>query len=467
MLAVSTLTCLPLLFFKVGNFCTSGRFLVAPVSYPLILGLDWLRGLRAVWDFGHDRITVFRGSGCFNLSVVEATASDLQKLLGQAETNTVRAEGKAAHADLVESLDQLGPQASALVRKQPKRYKNSKSTAKSVPIQGLTAAARTHCADSLTGQPQCVMLSAAPSPAQQPTLEAACGGPCISKSPHSLLRISHCSPNQHKVEKWLATAQQQGVHPKVVQLVVKYRGLFLDELPDGLPPPRAFDMTIATVPNATVYQKAAVHVLEGYLRKKWIQTSCSPYAAPVVLVPKNGDPPGSPGSSLVVDCRPLNAITIAQGTPSTFQAIMSSIFFDMLGQGALIYMDDILVYTATFEEHLRLARQCVGRLLQHKMYPELAIRNFAAQSIGYLRHRVGADSIYPSTGNVSATVLWPTELANETQVRQLLGTVNYFMGPQFAVLARPLQQLLKQKAFFRWTAAHSSAVQALKDHLIH
>ncbi|KAL8270299.1 hypothetical protein Esti_005777 [Eimeria stiedai] len=41
------------------------------------------------------------------------------------------------------------------------------------------------------------------------------------------------------------------------------------------------------------------------------------------------------------------------------------------------------------------------------------------------------------------------------------------MGPEFSVLARPLQQLLKQKTDFQWTAAHSSAVQALKGRLIH
>ncbi|KAL8451783.1 hypothetical protein Emed_001774 [Eimeria media] len=159
-----------------------------------------------------------------------------------------------------------------------------------------------------------------------------------------------------------------------------------------------------------------------------------------------------------------------KGALSTFQAIMNSIFFDMLGQGVLIYMDDVLVYAATFDEHLRLLDRVLARLLQHKMYPNLTKCKFAAHSTEYLGYRVGADGIHPSTEKVSTIAVWPTELANETQVRQFLGTVNYcrnFMGPEFAVLARPLQQLLKQKAAFQWTAAHSSAVQALKDRLIH
>ncbi|KAL8271641.1 hypothetical protein Esti_004446 [Eimeria stiedai] len=265
---------IPKVSFNVGNFCTSGRFLAAQVPRPLILGIDWLRGLRAVWDFGHDRITVLCGSGRFNPSVAEVTASDLQERLGQAETDALRAAGKAAHADLVESLNQLGPHASALVRKQPKRYTNFKSKAKRVPIQGLMAAAGNHYANLLPDQSQCLMLSAAPSHVQQPIPEAACGGPRISKSPHSLLGSRPCSPNQHKVEAWLATASQQGAHPKVVQLVVKWS-------------------------------------VEG----------------------------------------------------------------------------DVLVYTATFDEHLRLLDSVLARLLQHKMYHKLAKCKFAAQSIEYLGYR--------------------------------------------------------------------------------
>ncbi|KAL8274914.1 hypothetical protein Esti_001114 [Eimeria stiedai] len=261
------------------------------------------------------------------------------------------------------------------------------------------------------------------------------------------------------------------------------------------------------------YQHVAVHfyaairnILEEYLHKKWIQSSCSSYATPVVLVPKKGGPPGSPGSSLVVNCRPLNAVTIAQvplpviedvlasshgakcfttpdmergfhqvrmapkdhhkaafrtfigqcewrvmpfglkGEPGTFQAIMSCIFFDMLAQGVLSYMDYVLVYTATVEKHLRLLDSVLARLLQHKMSPKLEKCKYAARSIEYLGCRVGADGIHPSMEKVSAIALSPTELANETQT---------------AVATT------EAEGTFQWTAAHSSAVQALKDRLIH
>ena len=85
-------------------------------------------------------------------------------------------------------------------------------------------------------------------------------------------------------------------------------------------------MTIITVPGATVPKggtprctpqeiEALRETLQMYLRKKWIQRSSSPYAAPVMLVPKKGDPPGAPGSRMVINYRPLNAVTIVGEVP--------------------------------------------------------------------------------------------------------------------------------------------------------
>ncbi|KAL8444484.1 hypothetical protein Emag_005477 [Eimeria magna] len=152
-----------------------------------------------------------------------------------------------------------------------------------------------------------------------------------------------------------------------------------------------------------------------------------------------------------------------KGAPSTFEAIMNSIFFDMLGQGVLTYMDDVSIYAATFDEHLRLLDRVLARLFQHKMYPKLAKCKFAAQSMEYLEYRVGAGGIHPSTEKVSAIALWPTQLANETQVRQFLGTVNYCRN--FEDVVRAWERLLRDAGVFvdgAVIAAQAPGAEALR-----
>ena len=526
----------PLAHFTVANFRTSAELLVAPVPYPIILGADWLRGRNAIWDFGKGTLTVFHKNWRFIISGLDITPADLSGMASPATIDEERRRAHAAHAELVNTVTRMGAEAAALVRKQPKRYKNFKTKSKRVPIKELLATLQQPMED----QPQCLLLAAAMR-SEEPTSPIVVPANPTRAYELQSLQTSRIGPTYTKVDSWLEDSTANQVNPSVLSLVRKFRTLFPDELPDGLPPPRALDMTIVLVPGATVPKggtprctpaeiEALRTILQQYLRKKWIQRSNSPYAAPVMLVPKKGDPPGSPGSRMVINYRPLNAVTIVgevplpviedvllclqgaqwfttmdmeqgfhqvrmapedrhktafrtfmgqfewcvmpfglKGAPGTFQSIMNSIFFDLLGKGVLVYMDDVLIYSKTFDQHLDLLDNVLQRLSQHQMYPKLSKCKFAAQSIQYLGYQVGADGIHPSPEKVSAIAVWPTELTNDTQVRQFLGTVNYcrnFMGPEFTVLARPLQQLLKAGTDFVWTAEHSAAVQALKNRLI-
>ena len=339
------------------------------------------------------------------------------------------------------------------------------------------------------------------------------------------------------MDEWLPHAESSSTNPDRVNLIREYRDLFVDELPDGLPPPRMLDITSVTVQDATVPKggtprfaqpdvEVSRNALQVYLRKRGIQRSISSYASPVLLVPKKGDPPGSPGLRIVINYRLLNAVTIAaevplpviedmlaslrgakcfttmdmeqgfhqvrmapkdrhktafrtfmgpvewhvmpfglKGAPSTFQATMNAMFFDILGKGVLVYMDDVLFYSDTFDNQLALLEQVLQRLLDHKMIPKFSRCKFAVRSIEYLGYLISANGIRRSPDKVRAIAIWPTLLDNDTQVRQFLGTVNYcrkFMGPEFAVLVRPLQQFVGHGAKFEWTDDHTATVKALK-----
>ena len=527
--------------FQVAKLYTSAELLIAPIPYDIILGADWLHQLKAIWDFGKNRLTAFYKNWKFTVPVLEVALGELGLQQEQGDESDQRRIAQAAHAHLVDSVNQLGSGAAALVRKQQKRYKNFKTKHKRVPIKEILNSLRTKMEEGLHEHGQCNLLAATSGQEGQTTkqtldIQAPARGYELDQAQNSKACLAYS-----KVETWLGEAKKEGRDPRVVSIIERHKALFPDELPDGLPPQREIDMTIITVPGATVPKggtprctpqeiEALRQILQTYLRKKWIQRSSSPYAAPVMLVPKKGDPPGSPGSRMVINYRPLNAVTIVgevplpviedvlvclqgaqwfttmdmeqgfhqvrmapcdmhktafrtfmgqfewsvmpfglKGAPGTFQSIMNSIFFDFIGKGVLVYMDDVLVYTKTFDEHMALLEKVLFRLWEHKMYPKLSKCKFAVQAIEYLGFHVGADGIRPSPEKVSAIEAWPTELANDTQVRQFLGTVNYcrnFMGPEFAVLAKPLQQLIKKGVDFVWTEEHTAAVKALKQRLV-
>ena len=54
--------------------------------------------------------------------------------------------------------------------------------------------------------------------------------------------------------------------------------------------------------------------------------------------------------------------------PSVFQAFVDEILRDLHGQGVVMYVDDILIYSATCAKHVSLVRKVLGRLLEHRLY---------------------------------------------------------------------------------------------------
>jgi hypothetical protein len=66
--------------------------------------------------------------------------------------------------------------------------------------------------------------------------------------------------------------------------------------------------------------------------------------------------------------------------PATFQAVMNTIFATLLRKGVLVFVDDILVYSATMEQHLQQLRQVFDILQHHKMFLKKSKYSFASLS---------------------------------------------------------------------------------------
>ncbi|GBG60065.1 hypothetical protein CBR_g396 [Chara braunii] len=259
--------------------------------------------------------------------------------------------------------------------------------------------------------------------------------------------------------------------------------------------------------------------LDDLLDKGWIHPSCSPYGAPVLFFrKKNKD------LRLCIDYRKLNAQTVKNAgplpriddllerlggatyfskldlksgyhqieiqpqdryktafktryghfewvvmpfgltnAPTTFQAAMTTEFRDLLDRSILIYLNDILVYSRTLDEHLVHLCVVLDRLRAAKYKANRDKCEFAKQELEYLGHYVTRKGIRPLADKIQAIVDWP-EPRCTTDVRSFMGLAGYHQRfvESYSKVAAPLSRLQSPKVPFEFNDAARGAFNTLK-----
>ena len=156
-----------------------------------------------------------------------------------------------------------------------------------------------------------------------------------------------------------------------------------------------------------------------------------------------------------------------KNAPATFQRILQKVLGKLLYKGAINYLDDIIIYSKTFEEHLQLLQQVFALLKQHNIKLKLSKCHFAQTEVQYLGYIIGTDGIKPSPEKITAVQKFPTPL-NIRDVRRFLGLANYYRRfiNQFSIITKPLTNLLKKETKFYWNNEHEIAFQTIKNILI-
>lgn len=153
--------------------------------------------------------------------------------------------------------------------------------------------------------------------------------------------------------------------------------------------------------------------------------------------------------------------------PATFQRIMELALHGLQWQTCIIYLDDIIVYGATFEEHMNRVEEVLKRMIDanFKLRPEKC--QLLQPEVTFLGHVVSADGVRPNPDNVAKILQWPPP-ATVTEVRQFLGMASYYRRfiCDFASIAKPLVDLTRKNAEFMWTQTCQCAFDSLKQILI-
>ncbi|GAU45188.1 hypothetical protein TSUD_178810 [Trifolium subterraneum] len=262
--------------------------------------------------------------------------------------------------------------------------------------------------------------------------------------------------------------------------------------------------------------------LEELLEKKFIRPSVSPWGAPVLLVKKKE---GS--MRLCIDYRQLNKVTIKNkyplprindlmdqlvgacvfskidlrfgyhqirvktedipktafrtryshyeytvmpfgvtNAPGVFMEYMNRIFHSFLDKFVVVFIDDILVYSKSVEEHKEHLRIVLQVLKEKKLYAKLSKCEFWLEEVSFLGHVISSGGIAVDPAKVDAVMKWGTP-ESVLEIRSFLGLAGYYRRfiEGFSKMALPLTLLTRKDQAFVWDEKCEKSFQELKEKL--
>ena len=289
------------------------------------------------------------------------------------------------------------------------------------------------------------------------------------------------------------------------------------ELEDGAPPPSRPTYRMSFLELEELEKQ-----LKEYSGNGWIRPSQSPYGAPILFVKKKD---GS--TRMCTDYRALNKITkknvyplpriddlldrlqgakfftkidLRQGyhqirikdadvektafrtryghyeylvlpfgltnAPATFMGLMNEVFRPLLDKSVVIYLDDILIYSRSWEDHQRHIAEVLDRLRAHQLYAKISKCEFGKSKVEFLGHIVSNDGVAVDNKKIEAIQSWPPP-QNIHDLRAFLGLANYYRRfvENYTKLTLPLTRMLKKGAAVSMGEEEMIAFLAVKEAL--
>jgi hypothetical protein len=152
--------------------------------------------------------------------------------------------------------------------------------------------------------------------------------------------------------------------------------------------------------------------------------------------------------------------------PATFMQLMQSIFAPYLDSFVIVFLDDILIFSKTKEEHEQHLRVVLELLRKNQLYAKLSKCEFMKQEISFLGHVVSQEGISCDADKVKAIREWPTP-TSITTLRSFLGLTGFYRRfvENFSRIASPLTQLLHTDSKWCWGESQQQAFDSLKSAL--
>lgn len=149
--------------------------------------------------------------------------------------------------------------------------------------------------------------------------------------------------------------------------------------------------------------------------------------------------------------------------PATFQRMMDTVLTGLKWQTCLVYLDDVVVFSETFEQHL----QRLKKVLEAVQSASLSLKpekcHFGFTELKFLGHVVSADGVRPDPEKTAAVASYPAP-RDKKGVRRFLGLCAYYRRfiSNFSRIAEPLTRLTREDVPFLWTEEQEEAFRELR-----
>ena len=152
--------------------------------------------------------------------------------------------------------------------------------------------------------------------------------------------------------------------------------------------------------------------------------------------------------------------------PVAFMDLMNQIFHPYLDRFVIVFIDDILVYSGSLEEHSEHLRIVLQTLRERELYAKLSKCQFWLDKVEFLGHVISTEGVSMDPQKIEAVVNWKPP-KNVSEVRCFLGLAGYYRKfiEGFSKIAAPLTKLTRKDVKYDWVPASQQSFEELKGRL--
>ena len=153
--------------------------------------------------------------------------------------------------------------------------------------------------------------------------------------------------------------------------------------------------------------------------------------------------------------------------PATFMSLMNEVLRPFLRRCVIVFLDDILVFSKSWSEHLHHLNQVLQALEKERFFCNRKKCQFGLSQVRFLRHIATGYSLSPDPEKLEAVANWPIP-KSVTDVRRFLGFTNFCRRfiQGYPSVSRPLEVLTGKNAVFSWNTEHQEAFEKLRNALL-